>query len=144
MLFTIGVEVPKNDGEAFGLVVPALCTDDYSCFSGADNKEDIIPMVTEAIHLTIENMVENNIDLLKIKDLGFMYYKQQEDFAYCDTWLLVDIDITAYFGKRQRVNVVLPQYLLDRIDQRIMENPSYKDRSHFLAIATKHELENRV
>ncbi|MDY0487308.1 type II toxin-antitoxin system HicB family antitoxin, partial [Pasteurella multocida] len=78
------------------------------------------------------------------KDLGFLHYKEQEDFQYCDSWLLIDVDITAYFGKRQRVNIVLPQYLIDRIDQRVANNPIYKDRSHFLAVASQRELSSSL
>ena len=36
MLFTVGVETPKKETEAFGMAVPALFTESYSCFSGAD------------------------------------------------------------------------------------------------------------
>ncbi|PJG85686.1 type II toxin-antitoxin system HicB family antitoxin [Conservatibacter flavescens] len=140
MLFTIGVETPKNENEAFGLCVPALFNENYSCYSGADKVEDIVPMVTDAIHSMLETMVEDGFDITTIKDLGFMRYKNQDDFEFCDSWLLVDVDITAYFGKRQRVNIVLPQYLLDRIDQRVANNPIYKDRSHFLALASQREL----
>lgn len=140
MLFTIGVETPKNENEAFGLCVPALFFDSYSCFSAADTIDDIVPMVTDAIHTMLEMMVEDNFDISTIKDLGFTHYKKQDDFSHCDSWLLVDVDITSYFGKRQRVNIVLPQYLLDRIDNRVASNPIYKDRSHFLVIASQKEL----
>ncbi|GJH43085.1 type II toxin-antitoxin system HicB family antitoxin [Pasteurella canis] len=144
MLFTIGVETPKNENEAFGLCVPALFNETYSCFSGADTVEEIVPMVTDTIHTILEMMVEDNFDISQIKDLGFLHYKEQEDFQYCDSWLLIDVDITAYFGKRQRVNIVLPQYLIDRIDQRVANNPIYKDRSHFLAVASQRELSSSL
>ncbi|ATF73911.1 type II toxin-antitoxin system HicB family antitoxin [Pasteurella multocida] len=144
MLFTIGVETPKKESEAFGLCVPALFNETYSCFSAADTVEKIIPAVTDAIYTILETMVENNFDISQIKDLGFMHYKQQKDFEFCDSWLLIDVDITAYFGKRQRVNVVLPQYLIDRIDQRVANNPTYKDRSHFLTIASQRELSSSL
>ncbi|MFP4703156.1 type II toxin-antitoxin system HicB family antitoxin, partial [Pasteurella multocida] len=85
-----------------------------------------------------------DFDISQIKDLGFLHYKEQEDFQYCDSWLLIDVDITAYFGKRQRVNIVLPQYLIDRIDQRVANNPIYKDRSHFLAVASQRELSSSL
>ncbi|MBN6074856.1 type II toxin-antitoxin system HicB family antitoxin [Aggregatibacter actinomycetemcomitans] len=140
MLFTVGVEIPKNENEAFGLCVPALFTDVYSCFSAADTLEEIIPNVTDAIHTMLEMMVEDEFDITSIKDLGFLHYKQQEDFAYCESWLLVDVDISAFLGKKQRVNVVLPQYLLDRIDNRVAHSDLYRDRSHFLAVASQHEL----
>lgn len=140
MLFTVGIETPKNENEAFGLCVPALFTDVYSCFSAADTLEEIIPNVTDAIHSVLEMMVEDQFDIASLQDKGFVYYKQQEDFKYCDSWLLLDIDISAFWGKKQRVNVVLPQYLLDRIDNRVSHSHFYRDRSHFLAIASQREL----
>lgn len=140
MLFTVGVEMPQNENEAFGLCVPALFTDEYSCFSAADTLEEIIPNITDAIHSILEMMIEEEFDITSLQDKGFAYYKQQEDFAYCDSWLLVDVDISAFWGKKQRVNIVLPQYLLDRIDNRVSHSNFYRDRSHFLAIASQREL----
>ena len=49
MLFTIGVETPKHDNEAYGLVVPALNNDYYAGFSAADHADDILRMATDAI-----------------------------------------------------------------------------------------------
>lgn len=140
MLFTIGVESPENENESFGLCVPALFVDGFSCFSAADTEEEIIPMVTDAIHTMLEIMIEDGFDISTIRDKGFSFYKQQEDFNYCDTWLLVDVDISAFFGKKQRVNIVLPQYLIDRIDNRVSHSNTYKDRSHFLTLASQREL----
>lgn len=140
MLFTIGVESPKNENEAFGLCVPALFTETYSCFSAADKVDEIIPMVTDAIHTMLEMMVEDEFDITSIQDKGFIHYKQQEDFLFCDSWLLIDVDISAFLGKKQRVNIVLPQYLLDRIDNRVSHSNLYRDRSHFLAVASQREL----
>ncbi|MDO9951033.1 CopG family transcriptional regulator, partial [Glaesserella parasuis] len=36
--------------------------------------------------------------------------------------------------------IVLPQYLLDRIDNRVSHSNFYRDRSHFLAVASQREL----
>ncbi|KER02484.1 hypothetical protein MEG1DRAFT_02939 [Photorhabdus temperata subsp. temperata Meg1] len=33
MFFSVGVELPKDENTAYGLVIPALCTEDYGCFS---------------------------------------------------------------------------------------------------------------
>lgn len=140
MLFTVGVETPQNENEAFGLCVPVLFTDEYSCFSAADTIDDIIPNVKDAIHTMLEMMVEDEFDISTLQDKGFVHYKQQEDFSHCDSWLLVDIDISAFLGKKQRVNIVLPQYLLDRIDNRVSHSNFYRDRSHFLAVASQREL----
>jgi len=41
MYFTVGVEYSKNEGEAYGLVIPALSNEDFDCFSASDTKEGI-------------------------------------------------------------------------------------------------------
>ncbi|MCR1838518.1 type II toxin-antitoxin system HicB family antitoxin [Rodentibacter caecimuris] len=140
MLFTIGVEMPKDDKTAIGLYVPALSNDLYHCISAADKIEDILPMVTDAIHLVLEDMAETGFDFSTIKDLGFAEYQKHEDYEYCDTWLLVDIDVSEFFGKKQRINISIPQYLLHNIDNRVANNSLYRDRSHFLAVAAQKEL----
>ncbi|MBR0574208.1 MULTISPECIES: type II toxin-antitoxin system HicB family antitoxin [Pasteurellaceae] len=144
MLFTIGVEMPKDENSAFGMVVPALCNDEYSCFSAADSEEEIIPQVTDAVHSMLELMLDDDFDILSITDKGFNFYKTQEDYKYCDVWLLIDIDLTSYFGNRKRLNISLPQYLIDRIDSKVSHSDIYRDRSHFLAVASQKELGNRI
>lgn len=141
MLFTIGVETPKHDNEAYGLVVPALNNDYYACFSAADHADDILRMATDAITTVLQDRVEHGLENDNIKDLGYRACQQHPDYTHCDTWLLADIDISEYTGKRQRVNISVPDYLLRRIDQRVAANSRYKDRSHFLALAAQRELE---
>lgn len=140
MLFTIGVEMPEDDKTAIGLYVPALSNDLYNCISAADEVGDILPMVTDAIHLVLEDMAETGFDFSTIKDLGFAEYQKHEDYEHCDTWLLVDIDVSEFFGKKQRINISIPQYLLHNIDNRVANNSLYRDRSHFLAVAAQKEL----
>ncbi|MFC2753715.1 MAG: type II toxin-antitoxin system HicB family antitoxin [Cardiobacterium sp.] len=141
MLFTIGVESPKNDNEAYGLIVPALNDDHYACISAADHANDILRAATDAIATVLQDRAENGLENDNIKDLGYRAYQQHPDYTHCDTWLLADIDISEYTGKRQRININVPDYLLRRIDQRVAANSRYKDRSHFLALAAQRELE---
>ncbi|EBP9900722.1 CopG family transcriptional regulator, partial [Salmonella enterica] len=42
----------------------------------------------------------------------------------------------------QRINISLPDTLIKRIDNVVVSNPAYRDRSHFLAEAARHELNN--
>ena len=140
MLFTIGIETPANENEAYGIAVPALSTEKYDCFSAADTLEEIPAQATDAIHSILEMMFEDGLDINELQDKGYRHYQTLEDFNYCDTWLLLDVDISAYQGKRYRINISLPEYLIKRIDSRVASNPIYKDRSHFLAIASQKEL----
>lgn len=140
MLFTIGIETPDNENEAYGIAVPVLFTDKYACISAADTLEEIPVQATDTIHSILEMMFEDGTNISELQDKGYKYYKTLEDFNYCDTWLLLDVDISAYQGKRHRINISLPEYLIKRIDSRVASNPIYKDRSHFLAIASQKEL----
>ena len=141
MFFSVGVEMPANENEAFGLVVPALCNDDFGCVSAADYQDEIAEMVREAILLIVDLMVERGMDITQLKDAGPFVYAANPEYAYCNQWLLVDVDLSALEGKQQRINITLPDTLLMRIDNRVKQPSSgYRDRSHFLAVAARHEL----
>lgn len=140
MIFTVGVETPDNENQAYGMIVPALCQLDYGCFSAADEVEYLLPMVTEAITMMLESMAEDGFDLTTLKDQGVTHYKNDPEYADFDTWLLVDVDVTEYLGAKQRINITMPQHLLSRIDRRVASMSCYKDRSHFLATAAHREL----
>lgn len=142
MLFSVGIETPKDDSVAYGLVVPALCIEQYSCFSAADTENEIADMATEAIQLMLETMQEEGVAVSALKDAGYRQYKVMEEYAYCDTWLLLQVDVSAFEGKPKRINVSIPDTLISRIDSKVKSAPQrYRDRSHFLATAARHELE---
>lgn len=141
MFFSVGVEMPANKNEAYGLVVPALCTDDFGCVSAADNQDEIALTVREAILSIVDLMVERGMDITRLKDAGPFVYSANSEYAYCNQWLLVDVDLSSLEGKQQRINITLPDALLHRIDDRVKQAFSgYRDRSHFLAVAARHEL----
>jgi Arc/MetJ-type ribon-helix-helix transcriptional regulator len=145
MFFSVGVEMPANENEAYGLVVPALCNDDFGCVSAADSQEDIAERVREAILLVADEMVKRGVSITCLQDAGPFAYAEDQEYHYCKQWLLVDVDLSALEGKQQRINISLPDTLLERIDNRVKQPASgYRDRSHFLAVAARHELTGAV
>ncbi|WP_458735632.1 type II toxin-antitoxin system HicB family antitoxin [Zobellella taiwanensis] len=42
-----------------------------------------------------------------------------EDYSHSDGWLLLDMDLTESMGKPKRINVGLPDGLIQRIDTRV-------------------------
>ncbi len=56
---------------------------------------------------------------------------------------MIDVDLSEFEGKQQRVNITLPDVLIKRIDGFIRKRPVYKDRSHFLAQAARRELSSK-
>lgn len=142
MFFSVGVETPKDENTAYGLIVPALCNDEYGCFSAADDQKQIAPMVREAILFTIEDMIQSGkYGLDQITDAGHLVYAASTDYADYDSWFIIDVDLSEFEGKQQRINIALPDTLIKRIDTRVKESSGqYRDRSHFLAEAARHEL----
>lgn len=140
MLFSIGVELPKDKDQAFGLVVPALCDANYACFSAADLESEIPSMAKEAIIDMVEVMIDDGYPLLNVQDKGVVYYRAQDDYAHCDAWLLLDIDLSDFSGKPKRINISMPDTLIAKIDEYVKSSNEYKDRSHFLAMAARHEM----
>ena len=146
MYFSVGVETPKNNQTAYGIVVPALCDDDYGCWSAADSEAEIAPMAREAILLLVEEMLRNGAySPERISDAGYLTYQAHPDYAACDSWFVIDVDLSGLEGKPQRINITLPDTLLVRIDNRVKSSAGlYRDRSHFLAQAARHELNARL
>ena len=142
MLFSVGVEAPNDSATAYGISVPALDNADFGCISAADEQRDIPVMAREAILSVIEEMlVSGAYSVEDIVDAGFMVYAASPDYAHCDTWFVIDVDLTGFEGKQQRVNISLPDVLIKRIDSIVqVRNTLYKDRSHFLATAARREL----
>lgn len=145
MFFSVGVESPKDNETAFGISVPALDNADYGCVSAADTVEDIPVMAREAILIVIEDMIASGAYSVEdIRDAGFMLYSANPDYAHCDMWFVLDVDLTGFEGKQQRLNITLPDVLIKRIDGMVSERKGlYKDRSHFLATAARHELASK-
>lgn len=145
MLFSVGVELPTQDSEAFGLVVPALCSAGVGCFSAADSEKEIPSMVTEAITMVLEEWRDQGHSIDTINDLGVMRYRADPEYAFCGAWLMLDVDVSAFEGRPKRINVSLPDTLIQHIDNRVKgSHGQYRDRSHFLAVSARHELSNRT
>jgi hypothetical protein len=145
MFFSVGVESPKDADTAYGIAVPAFDQFDYGCVSAADEQVDIPVMAREAILSIVEEMMLSGAHSVEdITDAGYMVYAANPDYAHCDSWFMIDVDLTGFEGKQQRVNITLPDVLIKRIDGFIQDKRAvYKDRSHFLAQAARHELANK-
>lgn len=141
MFFSVGVCLPENDQTAFGLAVPALCNAHYGCLSAADTEAEMASQAREAILLIVEQMAEDRADLSAIYDAGILRYKRDPRWADYREWFAIDVDIDRFSGKPLRINISLPDTLVACIDNRVKEKPTrYRDRSHFLAQAARHEL----
>lgn len=125
MLFPIAIE-PGDDTHAFGVVVPDI----PGCFSAGDTLDEALRAAREAIDFHLEGLVEDNDDI-PVASTVQSYASNPEYVGFI--WAVIDIDITQYLGKAEKINVTLPSSLIHRIDAYVSTHPEYKSRSGFLA-----------
>ncbi|HCL5074815.1 TPA: type II toxin-antitoxin system HicB family antitoxin [Salmonella enterica] len=140
MFFSVGVETPKDEDTAYGMIVPAFSAYDYGCFSAADTPDQIGPMAKEAILMVVEDLVQDGVAVSDIKDAGYLVYAANPDYRDFDSWVMIEVDLSEFEGKPQRINISLPDTLIKRIDNAVKAGSSYRDRSHFIAEAARREL----
>lgn len=126
MLYPIAIEL-GDDTHAYGVTVPDIA----GCFSAGDTMEEALKNVREAIELHLEGLVEDGLDIPLPTDIAA--HQKNPDFAANYVWAIVEIDVTRYMGKAEKINVTLPSRLIHLIDTKIAHDSRYKSRSGFLA-----------
>ena len=125
MLFPIAIE-PGDEKHAFGVVVPDI----PGCFSAGDTLDEAIMQAHEAIEFHLAGLAEDGVEIPVAQTVA--HHHANPEFAGW-IWAVVDIDVTAYMGKTEKINVTLPSSLIRRIDAIVAAHPEYKSRSGFLA-----------
>lgn len=127
MKFPIAIE-PATPNTAWGVVVPDL----PGCFSAGDTAEDAFANAAEAIQAHCEILAEDNADIPVPRSLA----EWQNDPEYAGwVWALVDVDVTRFEGKAEKINITLPRRLLAKIDDYVKAKGA--TRSGFLAEAAR-------
>ena len=126
MLYPIAIEL-GDDTHAYGVTVPDIA----GCFSAGDTMEEALKNVREAIELHLEGLVEDGQEIPLPTDMA--KHQQNPDFAVNYIWAIVDIDVSRFMGKAEKINVTLPSRLIHLIDNRVTKDSRYKSRSGFLA-----------
>lgn len=133
MLYPIAIEVGNSD-HSYGVVVPDI----KGCFSAGDTLDEAVNNIKEAIETNLELLSEFGDLPPNASELSQL----QNNSEYKGwVWAVVDIDIEPYMGKSSKINVTLPDLLKKRIDDKVKESNQYKDRSHFLQVAARNELD---
>lgn len=125
MLYPIAVE-RGSDTEAYGVIVPDI----LGCFSAGDTFDEALDNIKEAIAGHLEILAEDGEDIPLASEVG--RFVDSDEFSGF-IWAVVDIDVSRYLGKAEKVNVTLPSRLIRMIDDRVGKDRPYKSRSAFLA-----------
>jgi predicted RNase H-like HicB family nuclease len=127
MKFPIAIE-PATENTAWGVVVPDL----RGCFSAGDSAEDAFTNAVEAIEAHCEMLAEDGKEIPTPKPLA----EHQKDPEFSGwIWTLVDVDVSRYEGKAEKINITLPRRLLSKIDD--YARTHHLTRSGFLADAAR-------
>ncbi len=125
------VVLHTDDGVRYGVTVPDL----PGCFSAGDTLDEALENVREAIDLHLEGMAEDG-ELLP-EPWPLAKHLANPDYAG-GVWAVVEVDVSRYEGKAEKINITLPRNLIRRIDDAAKARGA--SRSGFLAEAARREL----
>ena len=104
------VVLHTDDGVRFGVTVPDL----PGCFSTGNTFDEALDSVAEAIDLHLEGIVESGGEVPTPRPIAT--HRTNPDFAE-GVWATVDVDVTRFDGRAEKVNITLPRRLLSKIDE---------------------------
>jgi predicted RNase H-like HicB family nuclease len=126
MLFPIAIEI-GDAKHAYGVIVPDL----PGCFSAGDTMEEAIANTEEAILLHLEDdLAPGNARVPSVSALADLQArKDYQGFA----WGVVNVDLGKLSTRSLRVNITVPERLLNTIDEYVERRG--ESRSAFLTRA---------
>ena len=126
----------SDDGIKYSGSVP----DVPGCYGAGDTLDEALADIESALHAHFELLAEDGD---AIPEAGAIAdHQNNPDFAG-GVWGFVDVDITPYLGKAQKINVTLPGYLIHQIESELKDSTHFKNRSHFLTEAAIKLLHSR-
>jgi predicted RNase H-like HicB family nuclease len=103
------VVLHKEPNSDYGVTVPDL----PGCFSAGEAMDEALTGVVEAIECHIEGLMLDGEPIPTVRSAE--HHRNNPDYAE-GIWALVDVDISKLAGKARRVNVTIPERVLNLID----------------------------
>jgi predicted RNase H-like HicB family nuclease len=128
------IVIHKDKHSDYGVTVPDL----PGCFSAGTTMDEALAMAQEAIELHLEGLIEEGQSVPKPASIE----RHQKNPDYRDgTWAMIKIDPSSLRIHAKRVNVTIPERVLDAVDRAAaLENDT---RSGLLTRAATTYLANR-
>lgn len=137
MLYTALVEIGSN-GSASGWF-----PDVAGCIFGGANFQEAFKDAESALNAHFELLAEKGLPVPEATEAHFADYTQANGKRKpSDRMILIgiEIDMTKYLGKSERINITMPHRLIEKIDKAVSQDSRYTSRSHFIAEAARKEL----
>jgi len=104
------VVIHKDKKSDYGVSVPDL----PGCISAGDTMDEALAMVREAIELHLEGMIEDGQAVPIAQTLEAV--RADPEYADAAAFELVQVESKNLRAKAKRINITLPERILDRID----------------------------
>ncbi len=125
--------IHKDEHSDYGVTIPDL----PGCFSAGSSFEDAIDNAAEAIECHIEGCLEDKESVPLPKAIE---KHVSSDAAKGGVFVVIDVDLSKLSGKARRVNITLPERILNHIDKYTSAHGS--NRSGFIVDAAMFYLAN--
>ncbi len=109
------VVIHKDPESDYGVTVPDLA----GCFSAGETLDEALSEVVEAIECHLEGLL---MDGEPIPPPGTIEYHRRNADYQEGVWALVEVDVTKISGKTKRVNITLPERVLNLMDKYASEH----------------------
>ena len=121
-----------DENTATGIQIPDI----PGAVTAGDTFEEAYAAAIEVAHIMLEEIAGNGEPIPMPTRTAV--HRSNPDFAGMG-WGMLEIDITPYLGKTEKVNVTLPGFVIQRIDRYVRDH-NVKSRSSFLADAAMEKL----
>ncbi|TRW49995.1 type II toxin-antitoxin system HicB family antitoxin [Aliidiomarina halalkaliphila] len=132
MKYPIAIEW-GNEKQATGIVIPDI----PGAITAGDSYDEAYEMAQEVAHLMLTEIVEQGEAVPMPRSVEA--HKANPEFEGWG-WGLIDIDITPYLGRTEKINVTIPGVVIRKVDAAV-KNLSYRSRSAFLTEAALDKLQ---
>ena len=109
------VVIHKDSNSDYGVTVP----DVSGCFSAGQTVDEALQEVTEAIECHLEGLLMDGESIPVPHSIE--YYQNNSEYTG-GVWAVVTIDLAKLSGKTTRVNITLPERVLNLMDKFAAEN----------------------
>jgi len=116
-----------DENTAYGIQIPDI----PGAITAGDTFEEAHAAAVEIAHIMLQEIAEAGGAIPEPGNMA--QHVKNPDFAGMG-WGMLEIDITPYLGKTEKVNVTLPGFVIQQIDKHVEEH-KLKSRSTFLAEA---------
>ncbi|SOB78476.1 Predicted nuclease of the RNAse H fold, HicB family [Marinobacter sp. LV10R510-11A] len=123
------VALHTDNGKKYGVTVPDI----PGCFSAGASEDEALDNAREAILGHLELLAEFGEEIPSANLIA--EHRANPDFEGA-VWGFVEIDVTPFLGKAEKINITVPRLVLIQIDRFVKEHPNEaRSRSAFLSEA---------